>query len=151
MTDLQTFEFTVVTVNDRGQEIDRQRRSAQFFTEDMGNGVVLEMVSIPGGSFMMGSPDGEDHDSEKPQHRVTVPEFFMGKYPVEATASRGTISAINKNVRALGYFAEITSVIIKNIVILKKNETRCRGNSRFAPTIRRSRLKIPISHAEADR
>ena len=82
MTDLQTFDFTVVTVNDRGQEIDRQHCSAQFFAEDLGDGVVLEMVSIPGGSFMMGSPDGEGHDSEKPQHRVTVPEFLMGKYPI---------------------------------------------------------------------
>ncbi|NER32867.1 MAG: formylglycine-generating enzyme family protein [Oscillatoria sp. SIO1A7] len=84
MTDLQTFEFTVVTVNHRGREIDRDRRSAQFFTEDMGNGVVLEMVSIPGGSFMMGSPDGEEgrRNRESPQHRVTVPGFFMGKYPV---------------------------------------------------------------------
>ncbi|NER32868.1 MAG: SUMF1/EgtB/PvdO family nonheme iron enzyme [Oscillatoria sp. SIO1A7] len=81
---LATFEFTVVRVNDRGREIDRQRRSAHFFAEDLGNGVILEMVSIPGGSFMMGSPDGEEgrYNRESPQHRVTVPAFFMGKYPV---------------------------------------------------------------------
>ena len=81
---MPSFEFTVVRVNDRGREIDRQRRSAEFFAEDLGNGVILEMVSIPGGSFLMGSPDGEKEreDSEGPQHRVTVPEFFMGKYPL---------------------------------------------------------------------
>ena len=79
---LSTFNFTVTTVNRRGDEINRQRHSAQFFTEDLGNGVNLEMVYIPGGSFMMGSPDGEGGDREKPQHRVTVPELFLGKYQI---------------------------------------------------------------------
>ena len=50
--------------------------------ENLGNGVVLEMVAIPGGKFLMGSPEGQGDDSEKPQHQVTVPPFFMGKYPV---------------------------------------------------------------------
>ena len=30
----------------------------------------------------MGSPEGEGYDNEKPQHEVTVPEFFMAKYLV---------------------------------------------------------------------
>ncbi|MDF0556853.1 formylglycine-generating enzyme family protein [Kamptonema sp. UHCC 0994] len=41
-------------------------------------------MSIPGGSFVMGSPDteaGRDND-EGPQHNVTVAPFFMGKYEV---------------------------------------------------------------------
>lgn len=40
------------------------------------------MVVIPGGTFMMGSPEWERYNSEKPQHKVTVAPFFMGKYPV---------------------------------------------------------------------
>ncbi|QJB47071.1 formylglycine-generating enzyme family protein [Dolichospermum flos-aquae CCAP 1403/13F] len=52
--------------------------------EDLGNGVTLEMAVIPGGTFMMGSPENEEgrSDNESPQHQVTVPSFFMGKYPV---------------------------------------------------------------------
>jgi len=50
--------------------------------ENLGKGVILEMVAIPGGKFLMGSPSGEGDDSEKPQHQVIVPPFFMGKYPV---------------------------------------------------------------------
>ncbi|MDB9522813.1 SUMF1/EgtB/PvdO family nonheme iron enzyme [Dolichospermum circinale CS-1225] len=50
--------------------------------ENLGKGVILEMVAIPGGKFLMGSPEGQGDDSEKPQHQVTVPPFFMGKYPV---------------------------------------------------------------------
>ena len=50
--------------------------------ENLGNGVVLEMVAIPGGKFLMGSPEGEGNDREKPQHQVTIQPFYMGKYPV---------------------------------------------------------------------
>jgi len=48
------------------------------------NVVQLEMVMIPSGSFMMGSPETEEgsNDDERPQHHVTVPSFLMGKYPV---------------------------------------------------------------------
>ena len=44
-----------------------------------------EMVVVPSGSFMMGSPAGEPHrhDCEGPQHRVTIPNpFAIGKYEV---------------------------------------------------------------------
>jgi formylglycine-generating enzyme required for sulfatase activity len=40
------------------------------------------MVSIPGGTFMMGSPDFEGDADERPQHKVTIKPFFMGKFPV---------------------------------------------------------------------
>ena len=39
-----------------------------------------EMVVIPGGSFKMGSDDGDA--DEKPPHSVSVRQFAMGKYEV---------------------------------------------------------------------
>ena len=58
--------------------------TAQYFVEDLGNGVELEMMLIPEGTFIMGAPETEEdsRESERPQHKVTVPSFFMGKYPV---------------------------------------------------------------------
>lgn len=43
-----------------------------------------ELVLIPEGPFLMGSPDSESKRSvdEGPQHVVVVSEFFMGRYPV---------------------------------------------------------------------
>ncbi len=44
-----------------------------------------ELVVIPKGSFLMGSPDSdpEAKDDEKPQHRVTIgTRFALGRYPV---------------------------------------------------------------------
>ncbi|MCF4968959.1 SUMF1/EgtB/PvdO family nonheme iron enzyme [Nostoc sp. CMAA1605] len=81
---LQTFSFEVVTVNAQGKITNRQNRTAKYFAENLGNGVTLEMVQIPGGTFMMGSPKSEKDQGldESPQHQVRVPGFFMGKYPV---------------------------------------------------------------------
>jgi formylglycine-generating enzyme required for sulfatase activity len=77
---LKTYHFDVITVDRNGKEINSQRKSAQYFEENLGNGVILEMVYIPAGSFMMGS---NEYDNEKPIHKVTFKEpFFMGKYPV---------------------------------------------------------------------
>ena len=72
-----TRSFKPITVNDRGEEIKRETKQAQYFTEDLGNGVTLEMVAIPGGQFLMGSPEGEGNESEKPQHEVTVPSLLF--------------------------------------------------------------------------
>ena len=43
-----------------------------------------EMVVIPGGDFMMGSPASEQgrFDNEGPQHRVAVSSFALGRYEV---------------------------------------------------------------------
>ncbi|MHC5914260.1 MAG: formylglycine-generating enzyme family protein [Nostoc sp.] len=64
--------------------IHRRLHQANCFIEDLGNGVQLEMVSIPEGTFIMGSPKDEPErsSSESPQHQVTVQTFFIGKYPV---------------------------------------------------------------------
>ena len=64
--------------------IRRTTHQAYFFTEDLGNGIGLDMALIPGGEFMMGSPESEEGHKrrESPQHRVYVPKFFMGCYPI---------------------------------------------------------------------
>ena len=80
--ELKDFGFEVVTVDSKGEEIKRERGRAQYFTEELDNRVTLDMIAIPGGKFMMGSPEGEGTNIEKPQHEVTVPFFYMGKYPV---------------------------------------------------------------------
>jgi serine/threonine protein kinase len=80
ISNLQTFNFEVVTTDATGNIINRRNASAKYFTEDLGNGVFLEMVEIPGGTFIMGSPASEAGrgNHESPQHQVTVPSFYMG-------------------------------------------------------------------------
>jgi len=81
---LWTAEFETVLVDERGQETQRPSHQAKFVKEPLGNGIELELVSIPAGSFQMGSPstEAESTDNERPQHSVTLKSFLMGKYPV---------------------------------------------------------------------
>ena len=83
-TNLKTFDFETVTVDVQGNINNRQRHQAQFIREDLGSGAILDMVAIPEGTFVMGSPntEAERFDNEGPQQTVNIPPFFMGKYEV---------------------------------------------------------------------
>jgi formylglycine-generating enzyme required for sulfatase activity len=57
--------------------------TGQFFIENI-NGVEIKMVSVPSGTFLIGSPASEtvrDAD-EGPQNNVTVQSFYMSQYEV---------------------------------------------------------------------
>ena len=62
----------------------------------------VELVRIPGGVFAMGSPEDEPecYEDESPQHKVQVPEFYMGKYPVTQAEWRA-VAALPKVERDL--------------------------------------------------
>jgi len=46
-------------------------------------GLTLDLVRVPAGAFLMGSTDAESNDSrEKPQHKVMLDEYLIGKYDV---------------------------------------------------------------------
>jgi formylglycine-generating enzyme required for sulfatase activity len=64
--------------------IHEYQRTAQYFREDLGNDIQLDMMLIPGGTFIMGSPKKEEDstDSERPQHEVTIEPFWLGQYQV---------------------------------------------------------------------
>ena len=88
-----TFEFDVIKVNSQGEIIQRTRQQNTYFQEDLGEGVTLEMVSIPGGTFLMGSTNSEgDYPDEKPLQEITIAPFYLGKYPVTQAQWRAVAS-----------------------------------------------------------
>ena len=82
---LRSYTVTTVIVDDRGKQLATPQHDVYSYTESLGpEAPGIEMMAIRGGQFMMGSPsdeEGRDGD-EGPQHLVTVPPFFLGKYPV---------------------------------------------------------------------
>ncbi|MEL7511074.1 MAG: SUMF1/EgtB/PvdO family nonheme iron enzyme [Cyanobacteria bacterium J06554_3] len=74
-------QFETVKVNARGEIKKQLRGEATTFTENLGNGVSLDMVRIPGGRFVMGAAKGEPeaNENEYPQREVVVPGFWMGR------------------------------------------------------------------------
>jgi formylglycine-generating enzyme required for sulfatase activity len=90
---LQFFEFTVATIHrnvtqQRSVEwvIQRQQQGAYHFFEPLtiAGDVLLDMVAIPKGFFLMGSPENEPqrNTNESPQHEVAIKPFLMGRTPV---------------------------------------------------------------------
>ncbi len=64
--------------------VTRHHRVGRYFREELGEGATLSMVFVPEGEFMMGAPatELESLDSERPQHLVRVPQFFMANTPI---------------------------------------------------------------------
>lgn len=81
---LRSVSLDLITVDERGVRSQPQKFEVRVFTEALGYGGAFDMVSIPPGSFTMGSPpDEEDRQpNEDPQHRVTLASFFMSAAPV---------------------------------------------------------------------
>jgi formylglycine-generating enzyme required for sulfatase activity len=100
---LRPFAFDVVTLDQDGRETERRRGRAQQFAERLGKRTILQMVQIPGGTFTMGAPAGEtgSNDSERPQRLVTVPPFYLGKYPVTIDQWRAVMGALPPATKAL--------------------------------------------------
>ena len=80
---LERFEFETAQV-EKPLEIRHHRAANWGYTEALSEEIGLEMVSIPDGTFIMGAPEEEpdSRNNERPQHQVTVPPFFMGRYPI---------------------------------------------------------------------
>jgi formylglycine-generating enzyme required for sulfatase activity len=52
-----------------------------------GTVIDFEMIAIPGGTFLIGSPESETYrrDDEGPQKKVTISPFWMGKWEISWT------------------------------------------------------------------
>jgi formylglycine-generating enzyme required for sulfatase activity len=103
LLDLPTYKFETVTFDHRGEIIKRKTKTARYYAEDLGKDITLDMVAVPGGKFRMGTEDSEIERlckkynvdyfrRERPQHEVTVPPFFMGKYPITQAQWRAIAS-----------------------------------------------------------
>ena len=62
--------------------------------EELEAGISLEMAEIPGGEYWMGAPEEEKEGNpwERPLHRVRVPSFLIGKYPITREQWRAVAS-----------------------------------------------------------
>ncbi len=116
---LLTYDFNTVTLDAGGKEIGRRQGQARYFIEDLGD-VKLEMVFVPGRTFSMGPSNADAAGVKKeierswssasdwvkteiPQHEVTVPPFFIGRFQVTQAQWRAVARSPIINVyRGLG-------------------------------------------------
>ena len=91
---LSQMTFEVITTNKKGEITIREPKTAEYFREGLGKGLMLKMVHIPAGSFLMGSYENEKGRlyRESPQRTVNVPTFFMGETLVTQAQWRAVAS-----------------------------------------------------------
>ncbi len=86
------FNFVTVTINNNSLTVGKKsplqilthQGKAKYLTCDLGGDITLDVIGIPGGKFLMGSPESELErgNDESPQHEVQIRPFLMSKYPV---------------------------------------------------------------------
>ena len=66
------------------QEAKTEKEMKPYTEKILNTDVTFDMVPIPGGEFLMGSPDSEKNreDDEGPQVKVKIEPFWMGKHEV---------------------------------------------------------------------
>ncbi len=80
--EIESISYSYVSVDEHGAVVGRAVGRARQTIFELGSGHQMEMVSLPGGAFLMGSPAGEGYADEKPQHKVSVRPFLIGRFPV---------------------------------------------------------------------
>jgi formylglycine-generating enzyme required for sulfatase activity len=76
---------TIVVICFSGTAFSQDKKSFKPFSQIIpGTSVEIEMVPIPGGTFIMGSPENEPDrkPDEGPQRKVEIDPFWMGKFEI---------------------------------------------------------------------
>ncbi|MBF2027084.1 MAG: formylglycine-generating enzyme family protein [Oscillatoriales cyanobacterium C42_A2020_001] len=81
---LSAVEFDVVMVDEFGYIQERVRHSTKCWLEALGNGIELELVAIPGGTYVRGAPQTEEgwQPNQAPQQEVAIAPFWFSRTPI---------------------------------------------------------------------
>lgn len=92
MDNLQKKQIEVVTLDTENPTIQqlptltlrKETKEIHYVSLDLTQGIFLDMISIQGGKFKMGTPSHEQGRSkdETPEHEVNIADFFVSKYPI---------------------------------------------------------------------
>ena len=93
-----TLTFDIVTLDASGKKSQQYEGNAEYYREVISNSVSIPMIKIPGGDFLMGSPNSEmgRRHRESPQHYVSVSGFWMSMHPITQKQWRSAVSLFKK-------------------------------------------------------
>lgn len=94
-TDVSTVKWLPKPTPIANSEAKDQAGMKAYTDQIPGTDIKFDMVPIPAGKFVMGSPDSEKDrkDDEGPCHEVTIKPFWMGKCEVTWKSSRRSPSS----------------------------------------------------------
>src|SRR5262245_23689355 len=95
---LRSGKIMTASVDEKGVVTKRAAGPAQYYVEDLGHRVKLEMVWIRGGNFQMGSPLSEaSRDEIEVSHPAQVSSFWVGRYEVTEAQWRAVMGSLPQN------------------------------------------------------
>jgi formylglycine-generating enzyme required for sulfatase activity len=81
---INQLSYQVMKIDVKGQQLENLTKQASGYSENLGDGIKLEMIAIPAGNFQMGSPPEEENreDFESPLHQVTIKAFYLSRLTI---------------------------------------------------------------------
>ena len=134
---LRSITFDTVTVDQKGRPLPSEKAAASLFTEALPAGAGLDMVAIPGGTFLMGSPvyQLERRANEGPRHEVTLRPFFIGASPITqaqwAAVATGRAAKTSRALRPVPSFFKGDRLPVESVTWNEADEF-CRRLSEIA-------------------
>jgi formylglycine-generating enzyme required for sulfatase activity len=82
--EINQFSYQVMKIDGQGQQLENLTKQASYYSENLGDGIKLEMIAIPAGAFQMGSPPEEENreGSESPLHQVAIKAFYLSRVTI---------------------------------------------------------------------
>jgi formylglycine-generating enzyme required for sulfatase activity len=120
---MQIVAFKTPALNKKGGIVEWMDHTASQFSLELGNGVSLDTLLIPGGAFQMGSPQLAGERDERPQHLVIIKAFMMSKFLI----SQGQWKAVLRKLPPCRFKGEALPV---ERVSWREAQTFCRELSR---------------------
>lgn len=76
--------YQVMKIDEQGQQLENLTKQASSYRENLGDGIKLDMIAIPAGTFQMGSPPEEEkrEESESPLHQVQIKAFYLSRVTI---------------------------------------------------------------------
>lgn len=76
--------YQVMKIDEQGQQLENLTKQASLYRENLGDGIKLDMIAIPAGTFQMGSPPEEEkrEESESPLHQVQIKAFYLSRVTI---------------------------------------------------------------------
>lgn len=93
------------------------RLTGRVQTLKLAPGVALDLILVPAGPFLMGSPEDDRHAGprEKPQHEVTLGDFYISRTPVTALQFAAFV-------KATGHEGQWPSSVVEGVVVTEKEK-----------------------------
>ena len=125
--------FTETKAKEAQKEVAKSLQKEVEEEADLGKGIKLEMVLIPAGKFLMGSPASENgRDNNEKQHEVILTKpFYMGKYEITQEQWEGVMGN-NPSSKTKGAKLPVTDVSWNDCQeFIKKLNEKTKGGYRL--------------------